>query len=83
MMTDLEIVEDLITAWGQAHCGPTHIINFRTVTDEPDANLSDLKIGMQNRSQTVLTECFLSFDNGTDCSPEYRHVYFFSNILSY
>jgi hypothetical protein len=45
MMTDLEIVEDLITAWGQAHCSPTHIINFRTVTDEPDANLSNLKIG--------------------------------------
>jgi hypothetical protein len=45
MMTDLKVVEDLITAWGQAHSGQTHIINFRTVTDEPDANLSDLKIG--------------------------------------
>jgi hypothetical protein len=45
LMTDLEVVEDLITAWGQSHGGPSHIINFRTVTDEPDANLSDLKIG--------------------------------------
>jgi hypothetical protein len=44
-MTDLEVVEDLITAWGQSHSGPSHIINFRTVTDEPDANLSNLKIG--------------------------------------
>jgi hypothetical protein len=45
LMTDLEVVEDLITAWGQSHGGPSHIINFRTVPDEPDANLSDLKIG--------------------------------------
>jgi hypothetical protein len=42
MMTELDSVDDLLTGWGQNLTENAEIINIRSISDIPDASLSEL-----------------------------------------
>jgi hypothetical protein len=42
--SNLELIEDLLTGWAQNITDRADILNFRTVTDDPEAGLPDLQI---------------------------------------